>query len=121
MRKILVLFVVLLAFAIVGCSGAQVKGSAVTTYEAVGMAIKGFGETVKPLCDAGTLSATDCEHAKDIYEKARTHYIEAGDLLKGAIEAEDAAKKKDYATAIAQAITVIAEGETFIKSFGGAK
>jgi hypothetical protein len=80
------------------------KQNTTAGYEITGVTLTQVHDTAKALCDAGTLKDADCVKIKALYNDVRTTYIDAGNALIAAMNAEDditrATKLGDYTKAM---------------------
>ncbi len=104
------------AFLLAGCVFTQkpvTTADKVYTYEEVGEMLFDTYTILVALEAGGRLQGANLQTAKNIYNQARTIYIQAGDLLKTYIGESDAAKRKDakfnYHQLLRQAAVLIAK------------
>ena len=91
MKYIPVLFLsAILAFSLCSCEKWQMT---TVSYESVGEILGIVKEESQGLCVQGALEPDVCEKIKDNYNKAREIYLEAGDVLIGAMRLEGSAEK----------------------------
>ena len=109
LRELLFLLAISLVLASVfGCAGTNAKANAVASYEATGGILTDIQASAKSMCDAGTISAQDCAKLKASYNKTRTAYISAGNMLIVAINAEDAITREKSLAAYSAALSDVA-------------
>lgn len=92
------------------------------SYEGVGEILGTVKEEAQDLCSQGTLKPDVCEKIKENYNKAREIYIEAGDVLVGAMKLEGSAEKLiengKYRDLISNVGTLVKEIVDLLRSSG---
>ena len=108
MRKSSLMIVMVLLCSIGCATTGDWKSKSVTTYESTAVVLKSIHDTAKPMCDSGQISAENCGKIKNLYTKARSATLVAGDALKIAINTEDAITQKASLQVYQKAITDVA-------------